>query len=138
MSFLKKPFRKLRDFSNNSASNSSDTLPGKEDASNGSPIRSTEKVPNGSGPASGTSTPDPRRRSRDLIQEERYRRSMDKERIKLEQKRRQQLARIESENFLKEGPEDITKLYRPFSMNMSKYRNHEKRTLFKELDFASQ
>jgi aspartyl-tRNA synthetase len=63
---------------------------------------------------------------------------MDKERIKLEQKRRQQLARIESENFLKEGPEDITKLYRPFSMNMSKYRNHEKRTLFKELDFASQ
>lgn len=60
---------------------------------------------------------------------------MDKERLKVEQKKRQQLARIASENFMREGPEEVTSLYRPFSMNMSKRWNHENRQLFKELDF---
>lgn len=62
---------------------------------------------------------------------------MDKERLKAEEKKRLTLARIESENFMKHGPPDLTKLYRPYSMNMSKNWNHENRILFKEIDFES-
>lgn len=80
---------------------------------------------------------DSRRKSQELLQQEKVRRSMDKERVKAEAKKRATLARIESENFMKEGPPDLTKLYRPYSMNMSKNWNHEHRMLFKEIDFAS-
>jgi hypothetical protein len=140
MSFLRKPFKKLKDLNiNASGEESGDSLPGRGSGSS-TPKRSNSKLKfaDDTRDASGTSTPDPRRRSRDLIQEERQRRSMDKERLKAEQKKRQQLARIASDNFMREGPEEITSLYRPFSMNMSKRWNHENRQLFKELDFESQ
>ena len=68
---------------------------------------------------------------------ERKRRSMDKERVKAETRKRESMARIEDEKFLQEGPPDLTKLYRPFSMNMSKRWNHEHRLLFKDLDLQS-
>lgn len=137
MSFLRKPFKKLKDLNINASGDESSG-----GSAPGTPKRSNSKLKfaEGTNDASGTTTPteqDPRRRSRDLIQEERQRRSMDKERLKVEQKRRQQLARIASENFMRDGPEEITSLYRPFSMNMSKRWNHENRQLFKEFDFES-
>lgn len=137
MSFLTKPFKKLKDLNINASGDESE---GKRSGTS-TPKRSDSKLKFAEGAASpsGTSTPpESHRRSRDLIQEERQRRSMDKERLKVEQKKRQQLARIASENFMREGPEEITSLYRPFSMNMSKRWNHENRQLFKELDFERQ
>lgn len=136
MSSLKKALRKLKEFNPNAPSTDSS----ENQSRSGSPKRSNSKLKfaEGTRDASGASSPDPRRRSRDLIQEERQRRSMDKERLKVEQKKRHQLARLASDNFMKEGPEEITNLYRPFSMNMSKRWNHEHRQLFKELDFESQ
>ena len=62
---------------------------------------------------------------------------MDKQRAKAETRKRETLARIEDEKFLEEGPPDMTRLYKPFSMNMSKNWNHENRILFKNLDFES-
>ena len=62
---------------------------------------------------------------------------MDKERSKVEAKKRQSMRRIESEAFMRDAPPELTKLYKPFSMNMSKRWNHENRVLFKDLDFAS-
>jgi hypothetical protein len=140
MSFFKKPFRKLKELNANLSGNDSseDTVTGKEAGILGTPRRSTSKFTDGVTDPSIRSSPDPRRRSRDLIQEEKQRRSMDKERLKTEQKKKQQLARIASDTFMMEGPQDLIDLYRPFSMNMSKRWNHENRKLFKELDFASQ
>ena len=60
---------------------------------------------------------------------------MDKQRVKIEEQKRQQLKRIESAAFMETGPEEMTKLYRPFSMNQSKRWNHEHRILFKELNW---
>lgn len=63
---------------------------------------------------------------------------MDKERSKHETKQREQLRRIESERFMQEGPEELTKLYRPLSMNQSKKWDNQKRLLFKDVSFAGQ
>jgi ergosteryl-3beta-O-L-aspartate synthase len=135
MSFLKKPFRKFKDLNYNSSG-----IESGDNKGDASPRHSLSKLRFGESAedSNGTTSPDPHRRTRDLIQEERQRRSMDKERLKAEQKKRQQLARLASDNFMKEGPQDVTALYRPFSMNMSKRWNHENRQLFKDLDFASQ
>lgn len=142
MSFLKKSLRKLKEINSNPAENEADDpLTGREAGILGTPKRSMSsklRFANGVADPNVPSSPDPNRRSRDLIQEERQRRSMDKERLKAEQKKRQQLNRIASDNFMAEGPQELTALYRPFSMNMSKRWNHENRKLFKELDFASQ
>ncbi len=62
---------------------------------------------------------------------------MDKERVKIENKKREIMAKIEDERFIKEGPPELTKLYRPYSMNMSKRWNHENRILFKDVDWES-
>jgi hypothetical protein len=61
---------------------------------------------------------------------------MDKERAKVEEKKRYELARIESKAFLENGPEEMTKLYRPFSMNQSKQRTHENRLRFPDINWA--
>jgi hypothetical protein len=134
MSFLKKPFKKLKGFSGSEKDSVSSSTPSKEEGpSNG--------ATNGSAKEKRHSTMPPeidsRRQSQEILQQERVRRSMDKERTKAEAKKRATLARIESETFLKEGPPNLTKLYRPYSMNMSKNWNHEHRSLFKEIDFAS-
>jgi len=132
MSFLKKPFKRLSLLNHASDKAESDSPdPSKEEGLNGA----TDGP--GKGKSSGSSTPDNRRRSQEVLREERIRRSMDKERVKAEAKKRAALARIESENFMREGPVDLTKLYKPYSMNMSKSWNHENRVLFKEIDFAS-
>lgn len=39
--------------------------------------------------------------------------------------------------FLDEGPEELTKLYKPLSMNMSKTREYGERFAFKDLDIES-
>lgn len=128
MSFLKKPFKKLKEI-NTSSNNSTDSdTPSKSEGI-------STPVLNGS----GTSTPNgDKRQSRDIIEADRIRRSVDKERIKTENKKRQSMARIEDEKFIQEGPPELTKLYRPYSMNMSKRWNHENRILFKDLDLLSE
>ncbi|CAL3969085.1 unnamed protein product [Diplocarpon coronariae] len=143
MSFLKKPLRKLRDVSNHIASGS---LPGKSASDSTSPPASapasSDSTPsnghaNGSGNARAHAAADPeiRRQSRDVMREQKERRSVDKQRAKAEARKRETMARIEDEKFLQEGPPNMTRLYRPYSMNMSKRWNHENRLLFKDLDF---
>jgi hypothetical protein len=144
MSFLKKPFDKLKGLNRSSSVKESGSDKG---SVSGAPSKEQgveeglNGATNGAGKekSNGSSTPDlnNRRRSQEVIREEKLRRSMDKERVKAEAKKRQTLARIESENFMREGPPDLTKLYRPYSMNMSKNWNHEHRILFKEIDFSS-
>lgn len=128
MSFLKKHLNKLRD-GRDSPTDGPSSLKKIEQQLNGAISEDTS--PGGS----GANTPDSRRRSREQIREERVRRSLDKERSKAEAKKRQSLARMEEERFLEEGPENMTRLYKPFSMNMSKHRDNQARVLFKELDF---
>jgi aspartyl-tRNA synthetase len=150
MSFLKKPFRKLKDMSNNNStldkSITENSAPSKVEgvnSSTGSGTDSPNAKPNGASTpiTSGTSTPrlngDSKRQSREVIQAERARKSMDRERAKVETKKRESMARIEDERFLQEGPPSLTKLYRPYSMNQSKRWTHEDRLLFKNLDWES-
>lgn len=128
MSFLKKPFQKLKEKAGRSSSDLGDsdhTI--KEEVSNG---HGGLESPNGSAPD------ETRRQSREVLREQKARRSMDKEKLKIEALKRTQLSRIESENFRASGPPELTKLYKPYSMNMSKNWNHENRVLFKDIDWA--
>lgn len=143
MSSLKKrlskliPDRRKGGSSNNSSSENVPTAPSKEEGIGGA------STPNGASSASpqidGAQTPEKsnsRRVSREIIEQNRARKSMDKERVKAENKKRQSLARIEDEKFLKEGPEALTQLYRPYSMIQSKHWRHEERALFKNINWA--
>ncbi|CAD6443856.1 7d43471b-ce89-4cec-b37f-2df0f61815f4 [Sclerotinia trifoliorum] len=143
MSALKKRLSKLipdrigKPNSNNSSSENVPSVPSKEEGIDGS------SASNGASPASprnnGAQTPErsnSRRVSREILEQNRARRSMDKERSKAENKKRQSLARIEDEKFLKEGPEALTQLYRPYSMIQSKHWRHEERALFKDINWA--
>ena len=133
MSFLKKPFDKLKNRHNRNSVVADNNDASKENVNGAeSPVRAHN------GHTNGAESPNPNKRvSKEVIREEKERRSLDKERVKVEAMKRAQLARIESANFMKTGPEDLTKLYKPYSMNMSRERNWENRLLFKELDFAS-
>lgn len=142
MSFLKKPFKKLKEIGTPASSNntSTESVPSKTEGvdtalQNGYQKEETKTAPS-SAKANGTTTPDASVRRRTSI-EDKQRRSLDRERQKAETKYRQSLARIESEKFMNEGPPELTKLYRPYSMNMSKRWNHETRVLFKDLDLNS-
>lgn len=143
MSFLKKPFRKIKDIGSNTPSNaSSDTEGSKPEGVSVNTSVTSNSVRDGSANGSrtgfalnGNSTS--KRQSAEIIAADRQRRSIDKARMKAENKKRQSMARIEDEKFLEEGPPDLTKLYRPYSMNMSKRWNKEHRVLFKEMDFQS-
>ncbi|TVY92650.1 Aspartate--tRNA ligase, cytoplasmic [Lachnellula willkommii] len=132
MSFLKKPFRKLKEINGSSHHNSSDSIPSKEEGVSGSSTP-TNPVGGSSTPIGNVDTPPESKRQ--SLDSDRKRASVDKARTKAENKKRQSLARLEEERFLKEGPPQLTKLYKPFSMNMSKKWDQEKRQLFKELDF---
>lgn len=142
MSFLKKPFRKLkekvRDSStergSNGAPETASSVSSVNGTGNGTPVNGHT---NGEAIVTGNTPDGSRRQSREIITQERQRRSIDKQRTKAETRKRESMARIEDEKFLEEGPEDMTKLYRPFSMNQSKRRPNENRALFKDLDFAS-
>ncbi|CZT07906.1 related to aspartate-tRNA ligase, cytosolic [Rhynchosporium graminicola] len=136
MNILKKPFRKLK----LGHSSSGDSVPKKVDTDSAASSVNGVGTPtnghsNGNGNALAGSDVDSRRQSREIINAERERRSLDKQRVKAEAKKRETMARIEDEKFLEEGPADMTKLYKPFSMNMSKDRTNEPRILFKDLDF---
>lgn len=175
MSFLKKPFRKLKEINNNSSpdNTSTDSIPSKTEGisnsvspatngvtenekgigingndpkenSNGNSVTNKARsiavafVPNGKTKTngSGASTPErsnSRRQSHEILDQERKRRSVDKERVKAENKKRESMARIEDERFLQEGPPQLTKLYRPYSMIMSKRWNSDDRLLFKNI-----
>jgi len=139
MSFLKKPFNKLKNIHKNDSVEKEGPSTPKADSGNSSTNGAAEAAAqNGATGADGARTPpEKRRQSKEVIREEKARRSMDKERVKIEAMKRAQLARIESENFIRTGPPDLTKLYKPYSMNMSKSWNHEHRVLFKDLDFES-
>lgn len=129
MSFLKKPLRKIRELGGSSKVNADDATPNKEEGISGT---STPNSLNGKGAANGNG--ENKRQSQDV---ERKRQSIDKLRTKAENKKKQSLAKIEDERFLREGPPSLTKLYKPYSMNMSKRWDQEKRLLFKELDWKS-
>ncbi|TVY59555.1 Cytoplasmic aspartate--tRNA ligase, partial [Lachnellula suecica] len=140
MSFLKKPFKKIRDLKSGNHSNNdlpSDVPASKAEgigeSSAGSSISGINA--NGAPHTNGATPPASNRQSQELTNADRKRRSVDKARTKAENKKRQSLARIEDEKFLREGPPALTKLYKPYSMNMSKKWDQEKRILFKELDF---
>jgi hypothetical protein len=161
MSFLKKPLRRLKDFGSSSdvtdTTDSTSSVPSKAEGLNGNgkntPSASSTPLaalngnslklalngalggsPKRSG--SGRSTPeDSRRQSREILRAEKQQQAMEKERKKKETKLRETMARIEDEKFLREGPPQLTKLYKPFSMNMSKTRGTQDRVLFKEIDF---
>jgi len=145
MSFIKKRFSKLYQAAHHASGDSSGySTPNKEEGPNGSLSNGTstssstnESQKKDHGVTYGTDTPHSRRRSREVIAAERKRRSMNKERAKAETRKRELMARIEDEKFIQEGPHDLTKLYKPFSMNMSKRWNHENRLLFKDLDLQS-
>ena len=140
MSFLKKPLRKLTGSLKSDRPNDlKNEEGGLETHKNGSASASVlGKIGNGTGTPSGASTPpDDKRKSRELLRDEKVRRSLDLERKKVEAKKRQSMRRIESEAYMRDAPPELTKLYKPFSMNMSKRWDHEKRILFKELDFSS-
>ncbi|KAF7862629.1 hypothetical protein EAF04_007502 [Stromatinia cepivora] len=143
MSALKKRLSKLipdrigKPNSNNSSSENVPSVPSKEEGIDAS------SASNGASPATprkdGAQTPErsnSRRVSREILEQNRARRSVDKERSKAESKKRQSLARIEDEKFLKEGPEALTQLYRPYSMIQSKHWRHEERALFKDINWA--
>jgi hypothetical protein len=129
MSFIKRRLSKLKPHFGDSNNNSStESVPGKDGADSSTSASGILNAAN----VNGTQTPegaDSRRQSRE-------RRSMDKERAKEQHKKRQSLARIEDEKFLKEGPELLTKLYRPYSMIQSKHWRHEQRALFKDINWA--
>lgn len=145
MSFIKKNLRKIKDFG--SSNNSTDSVPSKEkavDSGTSTPVSlngNGSTNGNGNGVANGkrgvSLDLNPKRQSSEIIMADRQRKSLDKLRSKAENKKRQSLAKIEDENFLATGPPALTKLYRPYSMNMSKRWNHENRVLFKDLDFES-
>ncbi|KAB8296690.1 hypothetical protein EYC80_002112 [Monilinia laxa] len=145
MSALKKRLSKLipdrinkNSNGNSSSSENVPTVPSKEEG-----IESPS-TPNGASTSAtprndGAQTPErsnSRRVSREVIEQNRVRKSVDKERVKAENKKKQSLARIEDEKFLKEGPEALTQLYRPYSMIQSKHWRHEERALFKNINWA--
>jgi hypothetical protein len=139
MSFLKKPFRKIKDLA--SKDTDEDSTPGKSEATSGAstPLSVTENgAANGHGPVvarlNGNSTSG--HPSSEIVRADKQRKSLDRARVKAENKKRESMARIDDEKFLEEGPPQLTKLYRPYSMNMSKRWNHENRLLFKNINFA--
>lgn len=138
MSFLRKPLRRLTSgFSSSDTSNDSvhhkNISPSTTSlGDSGNVSGAVNQVPN-----SGTSTPNTKRQSQEIILSQRQKRSLDKSRAKAENKKRESMAKIEDDKFLQEGPSDLTKLYRPYSMNMSKRWNHENRIKLNELDFPS-
>jgi len=141
MSFLTKRFKKLKILGDNGSSDnqSDDSVPSKVEGINSNAGSGADTPPtNGT---NGTSSPrlngDSKRQSREVIEAERVKKSLDKERLKNEKKKRQSMAKIEDERFLKEGPPQLTKLYRPYSMNQSKRWTHEDRLLFKNIDWES-
>jgi aspartyl-tRNA synthetase len=141
MSFLTKRFKKLKLLGDSESGDdlSTNSVPSKVEGINSNTGSGTDTPPtNGT---TGTSTPrlngDSKRQSREVIEAERLRKSLDKERLKTEKKKRQSMAKIEDERFLKEGPPQLTKLYRPYSMNQSKRWTHEDRLLFKNIDWES-
>ncbi|TAQ83819.1 hypothetical protein B7494_g7854 [Chlorociboria aeruginascens] len=128
MSFIKKSLKKLKGFTDDGD---------KDSATSGASSNGTNG--NGTGhatPTSATDIPAAKRESREILAADKKRRSMDRERVKVEHKKRESMARIEDEKFLREGPPELTSLYRPFSMNQSKHWTHEKRVQFKEVNFA--
>ena len=130
MSFLKKPLKRL---TGNFRSESPSAPQDKEEGSS-----TTSSPKNGTATPNGANTPPgDKRRSREVIRAEKAHRSLDLDRKKVEAKKRQSMRRIESEAFMRDAPPELTKLYKPYSMNMSKRWNHEKRALFKDLDFES-
>jgi hypothetical protein len=151
MAFLKKPFKKLSQLNHSSDSNntSTDSVPSKTEgihsgAIAGSSSNSTPpkgNVINGNvsnrGAANCNSLPDSTRQSEEIINEERKRPCRDNEHRKAETKKRETMALIKDGKFIQEGPPELTKLYRPYSMNMSKTWSHENRILFKDIDFES-
>jgi len=132
MSFLKKPFRRLKDFGSSSdvtdttdTTDTTSSVPSKTEGLNGT-VKNTPSAsstplaalngnslklalngalggtPRRSG--SGRSTPeDSRRQSREILRAEKQQQTMEKERKKKETKLRETMARIEDEKFLREA-----------------------------------
>jgi hypothetical protein len=72
------------------------------------------------------------------IAEERRKRSESRKRKSAQNKNRDATSKRIDPKFLEVGEEAGVDLYKPFSMNMSKRREHEDRILFKNLDVISE
>jgi hypothetical protein len=129
MSFLKKPLKRL---TGNFKSDNPKDLQNKEEGF--STIKRDGSTPTSSleaGYASPNGTP---RQSREILRKEKVR---DLDRKKAEARKKQSMRRKESEAYMRDAPPELTRLYKPYSMNMSKRWNHENRIRFKDLDFES-
>jgi hypothetical protein len=150
MSLLKKPFKRLKALNHSSDSNNTtDSVPSKtegihSDVTTGSSSNTTPpngNVTNGNVAnrhATNENSPvNSRYRSRENMEEEKKRPSMDKEHQEVEMKKRGTMTLVEDEKFIQECPPELSELCRPYSMNMSKKLSHENRILFKDIDFES-
>ena len=146
MSFLKQGLKKIKghiphpghDSSESDVGNLGTSTPSKLEGVDAS-ARSLTGLLKNNGKGSGKSSPkrsSSARQSRDFVAAEKTRKSVDKHESKLEHRKHDNLAQLEDERFLREGPENLTKLYKPFSMNQSKTMTGAERQNFRDLDFA--
>jgi hypothetical protein len=109
---------------------------GSESSLSGSSRSSSKEREKANGSNGSASPPtNPKYRPHDEIVTERIRRSEDK--LKRRSNSVKSMSKRRDEIFLEEGPEELTKLYKPLSMNMSRRRNYAERFSFKDLDIES-
>lgn len=128
MSFIKKPFEKIKSFGSDrsrSQSRKSTDLAHMNGNGNGT-----------SSPANGES-PNATSRNTEEIERARHRRSEDKLRRKSQSKQRPDSVVRKDEKFLETAPEEMIKLYKPFSMNQSKRWDGQERFSLKDVDINS-
>lgn len=162
MSFLKKPFKKIRDHIPGSTHDATGTetpktepeVPSKEEGF-ATPSAGDETPPIAAAASPSSRFPfslgsDSARASREIPRDgnkdrkslDKTRRSMDKVRKSMdkatrgEQRKIHSLARLESERYMATAPDGLVKLYRPMSMNQSKDWQHAERRPFRDLNFA--
>lgn len=116
MDIIKKPFNKLKQLGDSRSASRSSSMDVARDAA-GSP--------------SGVPAHHP---DQATIDAEKHKRDEETKRRKHEAKMEQDEFRKQDEKFLEEGPEELTRLYKPLSLNMSKKRNYELRFKLKDLD----
>lgn len=120
MDLIKKPFTKLKQL-----------------GGSGSPSRSSSMdVTRETADASPSSIP-AHHPEQAQVDAAKHKRSEEAKHRKHEAKREQDEFRKQDEKFLREGPEELTRLYRPLSLNMSKKRDYEMRFKFGDLDIES-
>jgi hypothetical protein len=112
---LKKPFDKLK---SGSSSSGSPTVAGE--------MEPEGRLENGNNHSTGTQ----HRKS----QEAKQQKDEERQKIKTDTKHREEMVKKNEVDFLHDGPEELTSLYKPISMNMSKSWPREARFMLRDLD----